>query len=341
MVFNEIYMRRALELAALGRGSASPNPMVGAVIVAPDGRIIGEGWHRRCGHAHAEVNAVRSLADSDRFLLPDSTIYVTLEPCAHYGKTPPCATMLVDEGIRRVVIASVDPFAKVCGRGIAILRDAGCEVVTGVLDEEARRLNAKFFTAHGCHRPWITLKWAMSADGWMDCRRNPGDAAPRFSTPLSSVAVHRLRASHDAIAVGMNTILNDSPRLTLRLWPGDNPERLVFADRELDRAAENLLHDIDAELIDLGSHDINDVLASLYGNNITSVLVEGGPRTLGAFIGAGLWDMARVEVSPSLLGGRGRAKAPVLPTECVATDHFGQNVVNYYSNNPLADVKNL
>ncbi len=337
MDINEKYMRRALELAARGRGSASPNPMVGAVIVAPDGRIIGEGWHRRCGQAHAEVNAVNSITATDRKLLPLSTIYVTLEPCAHYGKTPPCATMLVREGIRRVIIASVDPFAKVDGRGIAILRESGAEVVSGVLNEEARRLNAKFFTAHTHHRPWITLKWAQSADGWLDYRRQPDENPALFSTPLSAVAVHRLRASHDAIAVGARTLFADHPKLTLRLWPGKNPQRIIF-----DTHGTLILPEgFDALVADLSRKSLLQSLNELYSRGISSLLVEGGARTLEMFISSGIWDAARVETSTALLGDKGRARAPEIGHKTLGIEHFDQNMVRYYFNNPLADVKNL
>ncbi len=341
MRFDEKYMRRALELARRGRETASPNPMVAAVIVSESGRIIGEGWHRRCGEAHAEVNAVHSVVESDRALLPKSTIYVTLEPCAHYGKTPPCAKLLIDEGIRRVVIASKDPFAKVDGRGISMLREAGAEVITGVLDSEARKLNAKFITAHSLHRPWVTLKWAQSADGWLDCERACGDPAPRFSTALSSVAVHRLRASHDAIVVGVNTLLADHPQLTLRFWPGNNPKRLIFATRKLVGEGLQLATNLKAKVVNLTKYPLVDVLHDIYNQGITSILVEGGAKTLQAFIDAGLWDMVRVEISVSNLGSIGRVKAPNIATECVETEYFGQNKVNYYANNSLADVKNL
>ena len=212
---DEIYMRRALELAALGCGYVSPNPMVGAVIVGPDGRVIGEGWHRRYGGWHAEVNAVSSVRPSDEHLLEKSTIYVTLEPCSHYGKTPPCAELLVRKRFHRVVLGTIDPFAKVRGRGIAMLRDAGIEVRIGVLEPECRALNAHFFTAHENGRPYITLKWAQSADGYIGL----ADGSPiRLSTPLTSVLVHRQRSLHDAILVGSGTMLSDHPRLDVRLW---------------------------------------------------------------------------------------------------------------------------
>ncbi|MDE6556831.1 MAG: bifunctional diaminohydroxyphosphoribosylaminopyrimidine deaminase/5-amino-6-(5-phosphoribosylamino)uracil reductase RibD, partial [Duncaniella sp.] len=191
MEVNPLFMQRALELAKNGALDASPNPMVGAVIVDAGGKIIGEGWHRRCGEGHAEVNAIASVADES--LLKDSTIYVTLEPCSHYGKTPPCADLIISKGIPRVVVGCLDPFPEVSGRGIARLREAGIEVVTGVLEEECRKLNEKFITAHTLQRPFITLKWAESADGYLDAR---------ISTPFTRMLAHKLRATSDAILVG-------------------------------------------------------------------------------------------------------------------------------------------
>ena len=217
---DEKYMRRALELAAHGELDASPNPMVGAVIVDASGRIIGEGWHRRCGEGHAEVNAVASVADQEA--LKDSTMYVTLEPCSHYGKTPPCAELIVRTGIPRVVIGTLDPFAKVSGRGVARLREAGVEVEVGMLEKECQELNRKFMTAHRCRRPYVTLKWAQSADGFID---------GHISTPLNSMLVQRLRATHDAILVGSGTALADNPALDTRLYAGKSPVKVVLDRR--------------------------------------------------------------------------------------------------------------
>ncbi|MDE6288774.1 MAG: bifunctional diaminohydroxyphosphoribosylaminopyrimidine deaminase/5-amino-6-(5-phosphoribosylamino)uracil reductase RibD, partial [Muribaculaceae bacterium] len=222
MIYDRKYMERALELAGHGRGYTSPNPMVGAVITAPDGRIIGEGYHRRCGEGHAEVNAIASVKDADRELLKQSTMYVTLEPCSHYGKTPPCAKLIIDTGIPRVVVGAADPFKEVAGRGIAMLRAAGVDVTEGVMAEESRSLNARFITAHEQQRPWVTLKWARSADGYLDSDR-PDGTPEKFSTALTSVIVHRTRSLHDAILAGSGTALADRPRLDCRLWPGRNP----------------------------------------------------------------------------------------------------------------------
>lgn len=316
------YMERALQLARAGLGNASPNPMVGAVIAAPDGRIIGEGYHRKCGCPHAEVNAVASVRAADTALIPHSTIFVTLEPCAHYGKTPPCARLLIDKGFRKVIVGAVDPFGKVDGKGIGMMRDAGIDVRTGLLADECRSLNARFFTAHTLQRPFVTLKWAQSLDGFMDRKRLPGEGAMRFSTAAGTVLVHRLRANHDGIAVGSGTVLADCPRLNVRAWHGDDPRRIVF-----DRSGR------------LGSPTgpIPEVLSQLYADGITSVMVEGGPTLLGAFIDAGLWDLARVEVAPITLGERGTASAPSLPAPPVMSRDLGENIIYYYSNNPLVN----
>ena len=230
MQVNERYMRRCIELARYGQMHAAPNPMVGAVIVHGD-RIIGEGYHAVCGKGHAEVNAIASVRAADRALLCDSTMYVSLEPCAHYGKTPPCARLIVKTGIPRVVVGCVDPFAKVQGRGIAILREAGVEVEVGVLDAECRALNRRFITAQTKRRPYITLKWARSADGFIDRWRDEaeGEAAARLSSEASLMRVHQLRAMHQAILVGHNTLRMDRPQLNVRHWAGNQPPGWCWA----------------------------------------------------------------------------------------------------------------
>lgn len=321
-----IYMRRAIDLARNGLQYASPNPMVGAVIVADDGRIIGEGYHRRCGEAHAEVNAVASVADRDA--LRRATIYVTLEPCAHYGKTPPCALLLTQCGFRRVVVGAVDPFAKVAGRGIAMLRQAGIEVTTGVLEQECRDINPVFFTAHTLRRPWVTLKWAQSADGFIDRRRQPDEPASRLSSPLTTMLVHRLRTLHDAILTGSGTALADRPQLTSRLWPGRQPLR-VIADRRR-RIAPGLAEGF-VILGNAGSTPA-DYLADLYGRGVTSVLVEGGRELLQSFIDAGCYDAVRVETAPVCLTDG--IKAPVLNATPTATEIVDGRRIDSYGHLP-------
>lgn len=318
------YMKRALRLAANGRGLTRSNPMVGAVIVAPDGRIIGEGWHRRYGEGHAEVNAVASVSDADRTLLPESTIYVTLEPCSHYGKTPPCANLLRDCRFKRVVIAAGDPNPKVNGRGIGILREAGIEVETGVLAEESRRLNHVFFTAQEQRRPFVTLKWAQSADGFMDVQRQPGEPAYRFSTPLTTLSTMRLRAENQAVVSTAATVEADNARLNARDWEGglDQPERVIIPHG--DRTPWG------------------DRLAAMFREGITSVLVEAGPTFLGHILATGIWDALRIEISPDRLGERGTKPAPAIPSDKIISDlSSGRNRLLWCSNNPLFTSESL
>lgn len=289
---HEAYMRRCLELAAMGEIGAHPNPMVGAVIVDRNGRILGEGYHERCGQAHAEVNAV---ADADRRGedLTDATIYVSLEPCSHWGKTPPCAKLIIDRRIPRVVVGTIDPFAKVHGRGIAMLREAGIEVtvLSGEIAEACRRLNRRFFTAHTLGRPFVALKWAQTADGYVDRLRTDHSTPPlRISSAASQMAVHRYRSTFDAIAVGSNTARLDRPRLDARHWPEGRPPRRVEFHRG-DLAAQ---------------------LRSLYESGVTSLLVEGGPTLQRAFLAANLVDEMRIERSAETLGEPG-VVAPLPP----------------------------
>lgn len=328
MMDDIFYMSRALQLAANGQQHASPNPMVGAVVVAPDGRIIGEGWHRRCGGPHAEVNAIRSVPPADRPLIAQSTVYVTLEPCSHYGKTPPCALLLVSEHVRRVVVATLDPFPKVAGRGIAMLREAGIEVTVGVLEDEALKLNRRFMTAHTLHRPYITLKWAQSADGWMDSlTRHP----MAFSTPLTQTLTHRLRSLHDGIITSAHTANADNPRLDVRRWPwGNTPRPVILYRNERPDASLGLFADTERNVItiDCNGRDLADIMGELYASHgLTSVLVETGPHMLGRFIEAGLWDEIRAEISPAILGDDGQHRAPVFPGMPDRVEHAGQNVI--------------
>ncbi len=336
MQIDERYMRRALQLARRGMGHVSPNPMVGAVIVDNCGKIIGEGYHRQYGSGHAEVNAVASVADKS--LLRDVTMYVTLEPCSHYGKTPPCAKLIVDCGIPRVVVGAVDPNEKVSGRGIAMLREAGVEVVSGVLADESRRLNAAFITAHTLHRPFVTLKWAQSSDGFMDVCREAGEAAAAISTSTGRLAVHRLRALHDAILVGSGTVIADDPLLDSRLW-GGCPPRPVIVDRRhrVDASSRVMRRD---PIVLSGDTSPEAIAGQLFDEGISSLLVEGGAQVLRSFIEAGLWDVARVECSTGYFGCKGVALAPSMPVEPAKSYDIDSNHVFVY-HNPLTDVKNL
>ncbi len=300
MMTDEDYMARALELARHGAGFVSPNPMVGAVIEAR-GRIIGEGWHRRYGGPHAEVQAMRSVKPEDRPLLKEATVYVTLEPCSHYGKTPPCADMLVESGVKRVVVAVRDPFPAVSGRGIARLRDAGIEVTEGVLEAESRELNRAFLTAHTLGRPYIQLKWASSADGFIGAIDSEGHKAPvALSDALGKVWVHRGRSQADAIMVGTNTMISDRPALDVRHWPSRiNPLRVTF-DRNGRLPAEVQER---GALIFSEDLPLEELCSSLYHDyGITSLIVEGGAALLQSFINAGLYDEVRRETVGITLG---------------------------------------
>ncbi len=326
------YIARCLQLARCGRGSTSPNPMVGAVIVC-DGRIIGEGYHIRAGEPHAEVNAVNSVKEADRKLLSRSTIYVSLEPCSHYGKTPPCCDLIIESKIPRVVIAATDLNAQVNGAGIERMRKVGIEVVAGVLADEAYNLNKKFFTLHKLGRPHITLKWAQTADGFIDHRREAAsDGAPMaISTPLSLVAMHRVRAGCDAILVGARTALLDDPSLRLRHWGGRNALRLVIdrggrlpaSLRLFDASAPTIVYthrpvvgkfgeNVEQIKLDEAADALPQILAHLSSLKINSLLVEGGAALLRLFLEADLWDTVRVERNNRLKIGEGVA-APALP----------------------------
>ena len=305
-------MRRALDLAALGTGYTSPNPVVGAVIVH-SGRIIGEGYHHRSGQPHAEVMAIRSVRE--RNLLPESTIYVTLEPCSHYGKTPPCADLILQERIPRVVVAIPDPFPRVAGSGLERLRQAGVEVTVGVLADEALRLNAPFITAHTQHRPLVTLKWAQSLDGFIDrSRKNNTEAPVLFSTPLRQREIHRERMHHDAILVGYRTALLDDPQLalppTLRLFTdGLAPTWVIYLEGAgVPQPREGVRYlPLSGERI-----EPKQLLQRLYEEGILSLLIEGGAATLSSFLSLGLYDRLLVEVASKTLGEG--IPAPAIPT---------------------------
>ncbi len=315
---DEKYMRRALELARHGAGFVSPNPMVGAVIVSPDGRIIGEGWHRRYGGPHAEVNAVASVRPEDEHLLPDSSIYVSLEPCSHYGKTPPCSKLLIEKRLKRVVIGMCDPFKEVSGRGVRMLREAGIEVVENVLEDECRALNIRFITAHTLHRPYIQLKWAQSADGFIAGADNEGKPIPvRLSNPLSLVEMHRERSLADAILAGTNTILCDNPSLTTRLYPGHSPRPVIFPSDKIPEDAAVMQRN---PIVLDPSKTLGDNISYLYSHHgITSLMVEGGAETLRSFIDINLFDEIRMEISPKLL--RNGVCAPALPSGLIPVEN--------------------
>jgi diaminohydroxyphosphoribosylaminopyrimidine deaminase/5-amino-6-(5-phosphoribosylamino)uracil reductase len=344
---HEKYMRRCLELAALGAGHVSPNPMVGAVIVH-EGRIIGEGYHRKYGEAHAEVNAVNRVLErfeNAEALLKHSTIYVSLEPCAHYGKTPPCADLIIRYRIPKVVVGCRDPFDQVNGKGIEKLNEAGIETVIGVLEEECRHLNRRFFTRVQQHRPYVILKWAQTADGlfapdkpeqlWIT-----GQEAKRL--------VHKWRSEEDAILVGKHTAAVDNPQLNVRLWEGRSPKRVVI-DRKLELSRDLHLFDQTVETIVINEmktdfegnvkyialEDFNYyvpqyILYQLYLQDVQSVIIEGGAHTLNTFIEAGLWDEARVFTGKLFLGEG--IKAPLIKGKLAWSELVGSDELNILYN---------
>jgi diaminohydroxyphosphoribosylaminopyrimidine deaminase/5-amino-6-(5-phosphoribosylamino)uracil reductase len=305
---DELYMRRALELAALGRGSVSPNPMVGCVIVH-NGRIIGEGWHQLYGGPHAEVNAVASVKEKE--LLPEATVYVTLEPCSHYGKTPPCASLLITHSVKKVVICNTDTNPLVAGKGIQLLQEAGIEVATGVLEQEGKELNKRFFTFMEKQRPYIILKWAQTSDGFI---AREDFSSKWISNSFARKLVHKWRAEEDAIMVGKNTALYDNPQLNVRSWTGRNPQRIII-DRNLQLPSSLYLFDgtqpticynyIKTEQhpnllyvkIDAAEDIVPPLLHDMHSRKIQSVIVEGGSWLLKQFLKSGLGDEVRVFVS--------------------------------------------
>lgn len=304
---HEIYMKRALELATRSVGNASPNPMVGAVLVH-GGRIIGEGYHKEYGLAHAEVNCLDSVAEADKHLIPESTMYVTLEPCAHFGKTPPCALRLVQEKVKEVIIANDDPFEQVDGRGIEILKGHHIHTETGVLQKEGLWLNRRFFCFHQNKRPYIVLKWAQTPEGYFA----PLDRTRYQITGTDTrQLVHKWRTEESAILVGYQTALNDDPELTARMYSGRQPLRIVF-DRTLQLPhTHNVFSDVastwiinesmdreDGNIryvqINFSDNPLTQILEKLYEANKLSLIVEGGAVLLDSFIKEGLWDEARV-----------------------------------------------
>ena len=303
-------MARCLQLAKNGLGNTYPNPMVGSVIVYND-RIIGEGWHHQAGQPHAEVNAVNSVKDTS--LLEKATIYVSLEPCSHFGKTPPCSDMIIAKGIKKVVIGTVDPFIEVAGRGIKKLMDAGCEVLVGVLEQECIDLNKRFFTFHQQKRPYIILKWAESLDGFIapDAERRSTREPVWITNKFSKQLVHKWRAEEQSILVGRKTVEADNPSLTTRDWSGASPTRIVI-DRKLKIDLESTVFDhtvptlvftekeqsnsdnLKYITIDFTKNTIQQILDSVYKEGLQSVIIEGGSATLQQFIDAEAWDEARV-----------------------------------------------
>lgn len=339
---HEKYMQRCLQLALQGMGHTAPNPMVGAVLVYND-TIIGEGYHRQYGEAHAEVNCINNVSGDKEQFIADSTLYVSLEPCSHFGKTPPCVDLIIAKKIRTVVIACKDSYSEVDGKGIAKLQANGIDVTTGVLEKEALELNIRFFTFHNKQRPYIILKWAQSGDKKIAAGT---DQRILISNELTNRLVHKWRSEEAAILVGTNTALNDDPALTTRLWPGKNPLRLVI-DRNLSLPPSlqlfngtvrtivfNEVKEEEGVLLSFYKlDDVNDmasILKRLFQLQVQSVMVEGGAALLRSFIDAGLWDEARLIANEQLIIGEG-ISAPVLKnSKLTDTMQTGTDIINTY-----------
>ena len=336
-------MQRCLQLAENGFGTTYPNPKVGSVIVHND-RIIGEGWHRKAGEPHAEVRAVRSVTNPE--LLKEATLYVSLEPCSHFGKTPPCSDLILEKGIPNIVVGTVDPFAAVAGKGIQKLREAGRTVVVGVLERECQELNRRFFTFHNKQRPYIILKWAQTADGFIAPLKKETQKPVWISNAYARQKVHQWRSEEQAILVGTKTVLDDNPQLNTRDWYGNAPVRIVL-DREgkidhtyrvLDGTQPTL---VITEAKKKGSDERvvyqncifdsslpQQIARILYQKGLQSVIIEGGAKTLQLFIDAGLWDEARVFESAEQWGQG--IHAPRLEALCVRSEKIENNNLTWY-----------
>lgn len=366
---DEIFIHRCLQLADLAQGNVAPNPMVGAVLVHQD-KIIGEGYHKKYGEPHAEVNCIYAVLPQHQHLIADSTLYVSLEPCAHFGKTPPCADLIIEKKINKVVIGCRDPFVQVNGKGIENLQSAGVDVTVGVLEEECKQLNRRFFTFQTDHRPYIILKWAQTADGKIATSpRGPlsfreGEINERLyiSNEYTNRLVHKWRSEEASILVGTNTIRFDNPELTVRLWAGKNPIRLIVdmdlrlppSLRIFNDAASTIIFNSKQHSEDIHwnnfspssvgvragvmyyqvTEDVNlvhQICNALYQLKIQSVLIEGGAQLLQSFIDENMWDEARVITNEGLISGDGLA-APVLKKhQLKTTDSFFGDVVKLYT----------
>lgn len=345
MTKEEVYIKRCISLAKKGLKSTAPNPMVGCVIVH-NNKIIGEGYHIKYGEAHAEVNAIEQVKEKE--LLSKSTLYVSLEPCVHFGKTPPCCNLIIEKKIPKVVIACVDPFDEVSGKGIERLENAGIEVVLGVLEKEALELNKRFFTFHKNKRPYIILKWAQTLDGFIDLDRNNNSKREVnwITTPKTKQLTDTWRSEEDAILVGKNTILNDNPKLTVRTILGKNPIRLII-DKNLELPKTSNIFNSKAQTIVFNSKInneinnikyvkidskkiLNDILKWLYLNNIQSVLVEGGAYTLQQFIDENKWDEARIYIGNKFFN-KG-INAPVVSKKNCTTYNYNNDKIIFIRN---------
>lgn len=336
-------MQRCLQLAAMGAGHVAPNPMVGAVLVY-NNRIIGEGYHMQYGEPHAEVNCIGSVADEDVQYIPDSVLYVSLEPCVHFGITPPCTDLILLNKIPNVVIGCRDSFPAVDGKGIEKLKAAGVNVVSGVLEKECLELNKRFFAFHDLKRPYIILKWAQSVDGKI---AGPGSSRIPISNELTNRLVHKWRSEEAAIMVGTNTALNDDPSLTTRLWPGKDPVRVVI-DKELklpgglklfDKKTRTIVFNDKKQaddamlsyfLLDKNKDNLSQIMEELYKERLQSVMVEGGAKLLQSFINAGLWDEARVISNQELVIGNGVVAPALKKSKLIKEEKIDTDIVSFF-----------
>jgi diaminohydroxyphosphoribosylaminopyrimidine deaminase/5-amino-6-(5-phosphoribosylamino)uracil reductase len=325
-VNDKLYMRRCLELANLGTGKVAPNPLVGSVIVH-NGKIIGEGFHEKFGEGHAEVHAIASV--KDKTLLKESTIYVNLEPCAHFGKTPPCSNLIIENKIPKVVIGCVDSYSEVSGQGIKKMEDAGIEVQVDVLEKESLNLNRRFFTFHNKRRPYVILKWAESIDGFMDIERSEDNKGVHWISQLETKQlVHKWRNEEAGILVGSNTFKNDKPLLDVREIKGASPTRFI-----LGKLTDNLKNELKKDDIHLGSDkklNTKEILSQIANTSTISVLVEGGRNVLQQFIDEGLWDEIRVIKGTTELH-KGLPSPLLTITERKSSKH-GKDLIKYYFN---------
>ena len=307
------YIAHCIEIARRGEYFVAPNPMVGAVLVDSNGTIIAEGWHEKYGEGHAEVNCFRHLETSKYRDLEMSkcTLFVSLEPCSHYGKTPPCAKLIIEKGVGRVVVGMLDPNPLVAGKGVKMLRDAGIEVIVGVLEDQCRELNKRFLCLHEKHRPYVILKWAQTSDGFIDIKRTSGSPI-KISTPATKEIVHRMRAENMAIMVGTNTVLLDNPRLLNTHWTGRNPIRVTIDRHNRIPADARIFSDESETIVYRDRTDWPFITEDLAKRNIHSILVEGGTTLLNHILETGIWDEIHIEVAPELTIGDG-VKAPQIP----------------------------
>jgi diaminohydroxyphosphoribosylaminopyrimidine deaminase/5-amino-6-(5-phosphoribosylamino)uracil reductase len=340
-------MMRCIELAKNGLGTTYPNPLVGSVVVY-NNLIIGEGWHQKAGAPHAEVHAILNVKDTK--VLKDATLYVNLEPCSHFGKTPPCSNFIIEKGIKKVVIGCTDPNPNVAGKGIQKLKDAGCEVIVNVLQKEAEALNKRFFTFQNKKRPFIILKWAQTQDGFIAPKEKKEQGPVWITNEFTRQLVHKMRAEEQAILVGTNTVLDDNPSLTTRDWEGKSPIRIilnralqipetvsVFDGKEktvvLTEISKENNDNLVYETIDFSKNIANQVCNVLYQLNIQSVIVEGGAKTLQTFIDENLWDEAFVFEGPtSFYEG---LKAPLMKEKLHSETQIKNDLLFHYKNTPL------